>query len=74
MVELLERTAEISGSVILSKDKDYSEGGVYVGKGVSRNTGYSTFAEMYLEKPIDVQAGSSVTVCTWRGIPTIDDW
>ncbi len=40
----------------------------------NNNVKYSTFAEMYLEKPIDVQAGISCTICTWRGIPTIDDW
>lgn len=38
---------------------------------------YDTFAGQFLE-PIVVPEGSamgfSVTVCTWRGIPTIDDW
>ena len=36
---------------------------------------YSTFAEMYLEEPIYSQGeGITCTMCTWRGIPTIDDW
>ncbi len=39
---------------------------------------YSLFAEQYLEKPIEISEKDrykfSVTVCTWRSIPTIDDW
>ena len=68
MVEVLEKTAERSSSVGVPEKRDY------LGKGVSYNKGYSTFAEMYLEKPEDIQAGLTCTVCTWRGIPTIDDW
>ncbi len=40
-----------------------------------------SFAEQYLEEPVYVgadgvnySAGPTVTVCTWRGIPTIDDF
>ena len=74
MVEVLERIAEKNGSVSPFENRDYSEGRAYAGKSVSKDIGYSTFAEMYLEKPVEVQAGFSVTVCTWRGVPTIDDW
>ena len=36
---------------------------------------YSLFAEMFLEKPIYEQAAQvTCTMCTWRGVPTIDDW
>lgn len=68
MVEVLEKTAERSGSVGISEKRDY------LNKSVSHDKGYSTFAEMYLEKPVDVQARITCTICTWRGIPTIDDW
>jgi len=34
----------------------------------------SSFAEMYMEEPIGIQGYFSPTVCTWRGIPTIDDF
>ena len=45
-------------------------------------SGSASFAEQYLEKPIYIGADNadysaksfSVTVCTWRGIPTVDDW
>jgi len=43
----------------------------------NENNKYSIFAEQYLEKPVDIGTkylGFSVTICTWRGIPTIDDW
>jgi len=73
MVEVLERIAEKNGSVSPFENKDHSEGRAYAGKSVSKDTGYSTFAELYLE-PIDVQAGFTASVSTWRGIPTIDDW
>ena len=65
MVKLLERIAEKSNSINPSgKKRD----------GVSKDNYYSTFAEMYLEKPILIQAGLTASVCTWRGVPTIDDW
>jgi len=74
MVEVLERIAEKSGSARASGRNGYLESREYLGEGVSEDTNYSTFAEMYLEKPVEVQAGFSVTVCTWRGVPTVDDW
>lgn len=40
----------------------------------AKKCSYSAFAEMYLEKQTDVQAGITCSICTWRGIPTIDDW
>ena len=74
MVEILERIAEKSDSASASGRNDYLGSREYLGEGVTKNANYSTFSEMYLEKPVEVQAGFSVTVCTWRGIPTIDDW
>ncbi len=74
MVEVLERIAEKSGSVSASKGDEYLRGRDYLGGGAPRDRGYSAFAEMYLEKPVEVQAGFTVTICTWRGIPTVDDW
>ncbi|MBM3230184.1 hypothetical protein FJZ22_00820 [Candidatus Pacearchaeota archaeon] len=35
---------------------------------------YTAFAEMYLEKQPNVTAGLTCSICTFRGIPTIDDW
>lgn len=75
MVEVLERKV---GNVI-SSDKVFSQR-KYVEKigsnrgGKNNNAKYSTFAEIYLEKPVGVRAGPTCTMCTWRGIPTIDDW
>ncbi len=74
MVEVLERIAEKRGSMGLSEKGKYSEGRGYRDESAPKDMGYSTFAEMYLEKPIDVQAGFTVTICTWRCVPTIDDW
>ena len=74
MSEVLERIAEKSGSANASKKMESLGSREYLGKNSSENIGYSTFAEMYLEKPVEVQAGFSVTICTWRSIPTIDDW
>ena len=74
MVEILERIAEKSGSASVSERGEYLGSRECLGKNSSEGTVYSTFAEMYLEKPIEVQAEFSVTVCTWRGIPTVDDW
>jgi len=74
MVEVLERVAEKSGSVSVSQGNVYAGSREYLGENTPKDTGYSIFAEMYLEKPVEVQAGFSVTVCTWRGIPTVDDW
>ena len=74
MVEVLERIAEKSGSASASKRKEYLGSREYSGEGASKDAGYSTFAEIYLEKPVEVQAGITPTVCTWRGVPTIDDW
>lgn len=74
MVEVLERIAEREGSASISGGKAYSEITEYRNESVQGDKGYFTFAEMYLEKPTEVQAGFSVTVCTWRGVPTIDDW
>jgi len=69
MVEVLERIAEVGGSAKALEERRYSAGSPVA------NNGYSAFAEMYLEKPLDVQAAKvTCTVCTWRGIPTIDDW
>ncbi len=73
MVEVLERIAEESGSIDISKESVYSGRREYSDGGVPKSEGYSTFAVMYLKKPVDVQAGFTVTVCTWRGVPTIDD-
>ncbi|MBI5804147.1 hypothetical protein HY450_02795 [Candidatus Pacearchaeota archaeon] len=72
MVEVLERIVREGGSVRFSERKEYLEEREY--PDVSTDIGYSTFAEMYLEKPIDVQAGLTCTSCTWRGVSTIDDW
>ncbi len=74
MVKVLERIAEKSGSAAIPERNKYIESKNYSDGSDSKDTGYSTFAEMYLEKPVEVQAGFSVTVCTWRGVPTIDDW
>lgn len=74
MVEVLERIAERSGPIKTLGEKAYSVRGEYQGRSVQEDKGYSTFAEMYLEKPVDVQMGITCTVCTWRGVPTIDDW
>jgi hypothetical protein len=66
MVEVLERIAEVGSSAKVLEQRDYSAGS----KG-----GYSAFAEMYLEKPLNIQAAKvTCTVCTWRKVPTIDDW
>lgn len=63
MSEKLERIAEETGSKKVSVI------------GYSGNAkDYSTFAEMYLENPIVPQAEITPTMCTWRGVPTIDDW
>ena len=64
MVEVLERIAEKSGSKIVSENGKYNEGG--------NNTGYFTFSEMYLEKPVHM--GLTPTASSWGGVPTIDDW
>ncbi len=73
MVEVLENITKESSFASISKRNEYSERREYSGS-VSNDRNYSTFSEMYLEKPIEVQAGFSVTICTWRGIPTVDDW
>jgi len=66
MVEVLERIAEVGSSVKSLEEGEYSAGSL---------GGYSAFAEMYLEKASDAHAGKpTCTFCTWRGIPTIDDW
>ncbi|MEK6912589.1 MAG: hypothetical protein AABX26_01375 [Nanoarchaeota archaeon] len=67
MVEALERTAERTGFRDVRERREYSGN-------ATRDTGYSTFAEMYLEKPTEMRVGLTASVCTWRGIPTIDDW
>ena len=72
MVEVLERIAEKNGFASVSKRKEYMSGRDYSSEGVPKDKGYSTFAEMYLEKPVDM--GITASVSTWRGIPTIDDW
>ena len=74
MVEALGRIAEKDGFVSAPERNEYLGSRECLGEGALKDTDYSTFAEMYLEKPVDVQAGFSVTVCTWRGIPTVDDW
>ena len=70
MVEELEKIAVKSNlSNGVKKDK------IYVAKTGAENKDYSVFAEMYLENASSVQAGKpTCTLCTWRGIPTIDDW
>ena len=72
MIEVLERIAEKSGSANASKKMESLGSREYLGKNSSENIGYSTFAEMYLENPIGI--GVTASVCTWKGIPTIDDW
>lgn len=74
MVDVLERIAEKSNSLSTSRERSYSGEREYSDRNTQGNENYSTFAEMYLEKPVDVQAGFTVTVCTWRGVPTVDDW
>jgi len=34
----------------------------------------SSFAETYMEEPVNIQGYFSPTICTWRGVPTIDDF
>lgn len=74
MVEVLEKIAERSGSTSVLKENRYSGKEAYLGGSAIEDKSYSAFAEMYLERPVEVRAGFSVTICTWRGIPTIDDW
>jgi len=54
---------------VMDSDKGISPRG-----STAQSAAYSTFAEMYLEKPANVLYGISCTLCTWRGVPTIDDW
>jgi len=68
MVKKLEQTAENSGFVT-----EHPFVGEYL-DGFKSEIGYSIFAEMYLENPSEAQMGPTCTICTWRGIPTIDDW
>ncbi len=72
MVEVLERIAEKSDSVVISQKENYVGSGKYSERSGPESTGYSIFAEMYLEKPADI--GITASVSTWRGVPTIDDW
>ena len=72
MVEVLERFAEKSDFASVSQRNEHLGSGEYFDKGALKDTGYSTFAEMYLENPIGI--GVTASVCTWKGIPTIDDW
>ena len=70
MVETLEQAAGKSGSIKFVNKREYS-----TGNSEHNEAKYSAFAEMYLEKPVDAQAANATcSVCTWRGIPTIDDW
>ncbi len=71
---MLERIAEISCSTIILNGNAYSEMRAHQDEIVQGDKIYSTFAEMYLEKPLDLQMGITPTVCTWRGVPTVDDW
>ena len=52
-----------------SLPSDGSKGDEYRGR---------TFAEQFLEPVATPEgyetAGFTVTICTWRGVPTIDDW
>ena len=61
--------AQVSG-----QKSDYTTN--YKGRGSEPR--YRVFAEQYLEKPAEIlertKAGFSVTACTVKGIPTIDDW
>lgn len=54
------------------------EGYSFPSSGGSNGDKYRTFAEQFLEPVIIPQgyekSGFSVTICTWRGVPTIDDW
>ncbi len=63
MTEVLEKTIEDESMVMLSNQH---------GKNESAKR-YSTFAEMYLEDNTYAM-GATASVCTWRGVPTIDDW
>jgi len=43
----------------------------------SKETHYSLFSEQYLEQPVvsgDYKLTLTPTICTFKGIPTIDDW
>lgn len=68
MVEALEGIAKKS-DIGVSESRKYSD------KGSVKPKTYSTFTEMYLERPIGVDSMEATpTVCTWRGIPTVDDF
>ena len=75
MIDVLEkRASNVASAVRISSQRDYTkrDGSDYLNR--NKDVKYSTFAEIYLEKPRDIPAGISCTVCTWRCIPTIDDW
>lgn len=67
MAGLLEKIAEESGSAKVLERREYSAGRS------TDTTSYSVFAEMYLEKPVMAE-GITCSICTFRSIPTIDDW
>lgn len=71
-------TLEQSASGILESDK---KGALIYDRDDSENSNghrYGIFAEQFLERPAYIpkerKAGFTVTVCTWRGVPTVDDW
>lgn len=77
MVETLEREVGnvVSVGEVSSQRRYAKEDNNYLGE--SNNGKYSIFAEMFLERPVDAQFGSMITapsICTVKGIPTIDDW
>ena len=75
MVEVLEiKVGNVVSKAEISNQRNYVGGVGSESLGKGNNARYSTFAEIFLEKPIDVQAGLTCTSCTWRGVSTIDDW
>ena len=79
MLEVLERIVEKNGSVSTQKRKKYLGEREYSNENASKDAKYSTFAEMYLETPINTGSAKKTSIltctsCTWRDIPTIDDW
>jgi len=44
---------------------------------INTSNEYKLFGEQYLENPVyngKVNSKLTVSVCTWRGIPTVDDF
>lgn len=71
MLNVLEEIAEERSSIKVVERREYSA----KNNTNTYNKNYSTFAEMYLERPADPQGSIfTCTVCTWKNVPTIDDW